>query len=398
MLWILALAFIGVAGMAGYWRGPICAAFSFVGLVFGIILARPLSPLTRHLVPLLGLHHPVWDLFVPGALALVIVLVVFKIVGHALHQKMSIHFKYQKDERLFFRWERLYYRLGFCVGAVNGAVYFFLFMLPVYVAGYFTTEIGPDDLSASARIVSTLRAQLHDSRLDRVVAAYDPTPPVIYEAAEIADLVRHNPLLVSRLSHYPPLLTFSQQSQIQDLTSDLTLQQMIQTQAKITDILKYPKVQAVVTNFTFAEQLHGLLGDDLDDLKQYLMTGKSAKYDGEKLLGVWDIDLHATLAEARRLHLDMTRLQIASLHRDFVPLVTGLSFTVTTDNQFILRKQNPNSALFTPVGQGTWKNTGSAYEITLAGNKPNPVPVTPADDGTLLFERNGHALVFNKEL
>jgi hypothetical protein len=398
MLWIIALAFIGVAGMAGYYRGPICAAFSFVGLIFGIVLAGPLSPLTRHLLPLLGFHHAVWNLFIPGALALVIVLIIFKIVGNTLHQKMCIHFKYQRDERLFIRWERVYQRLGFCVAAVNGVIYFFLLMLPVYVAGYFTTEVGADDLPLSARVAASLRAQLHDSKLDRVVANFDPTPPVIYEATEIADLVRHNPLLVGRLSHYPPLLTFAQQPQIQDLMSDLTLQQMIQTQAKIVDVIQYPKVLGVLTNVMFAEQLHGLLGDDLGDLKQFLLTGKSAKYDGEKLLGIWDIDVHATLAEARRLHLDMPRAQIAALHTELVPLITGLSFTVTTDNQIILRKQNPNSTVFTAVGQGTWKNTGSAYEVALAGNRPNPVQVTPSDDGTFLFERNGRVLIFNKEM
>lgn len=398
MLWIIAVVFIGVAALAGGYRGPVCAAFSFVGLIFGIILAGPLSPLTRHLLPLLGLHHAVWNLFVPGALALVLVLIIFKIVGNALHQKMTIHFKYQRNERLFIRWERLYQRLGLCVGAVNGVVYFLILMLPVYVGGYFATEVGADDLPLSARIAASLRVQLHDSGLDRVVAAFDPTPPVIYQAAEVADLVQQNPLLVGRLSHYPPLLTFAQQPAIQDLTSDLALQQMIQSKAKATDIIKYPKMLGVLTNATYAEQLHGLLGDNLDDLKQFLMTGKSAKYDGEKLLGVWDVDVHATLAEARRLHLDMPRAQIAALHSDLVPLITGLSLTVTTDNQVILRKQNPNSAAFTAVGEGTWKNDGSAYDINLSGNRPNTVQVIPTDDGTMLFERNGHALVFNKEM
>ena len=70
----------------------------------------------------------------------------------------------------------------------------------------------------------------------------------------------------------------------------------------------------------------------------------------------------------------------------------------TPDNQIILTKQNPNSGLPTPVGQGTWKKADNAYEVTLPDNKPDTVAVTPADDGTLQFPRDGHILIFNKEM
>jgi len=399
MVWMIALVCMGVVGLAGYWRGPICAAFSLLGLLVGLLLARPLSPLAAHLLPLLGLHHPLWQLFVPGALAFLGVLVIFKLVGNALHQKTIIHFKYnQKDEHLFFRWERLYNRLGFCVGVINGAVYFLILMMPVYVAGYFTAIMADPDAPPGLRLLTTLRAQLHDSRLDRVLAAYDPIPPAIYQAADIADLVLHNPLLESRLAHYPAFLTLSQQKEIQDIASDVTLQQMIQTQAKVRDILNYPKIQAMVTNPAVPQQIYGLLDNDLTDLQMFLNSGKSPKFDSEKILGIWNIDVHATLAEERRRHPDMTRTQIAALHTTLIPLITGLSLTATPDNQLILRKLNPNSALPTPVGEGTWKKADNAYEVTLAGNQPATVPVTPAGDGTLQFPRGGHILIFNKEM
>jgi hypothetical protein len=154
----------------------------------------------------------------------------------------------------------------------------------------------------------------------------------------------------------------------------------------------------MVTNATVPEELYGLLGDDLTDLQEFLTTGKSPKYDGEKILGIWDIDVHATLAEERRRHPDMLRNQIAALHTVLVPMISGLSLTAMPDNQIILRKQNPNSALATPVGQGTWKRNGNTWEITLPGNQPDTREVTPSDDGTLQFTRNGHVLIFNKEM
>ena len=131
---------MGLTGLAGYNRGPIRAAFSLLGLVFGLLLARPLSPLARLLLPVLGLQHPVWQLFVPPAIAFLAVLILFKIVGSILHQKIAVHFNNHKGRTPYLRWERIYTRLGFCVGVPNGVVYFFILMLPVYLAGYFAAE------------------------------------------------------------------------------------------------------------------------------------------------------------------------------------------------------------------------------------------------------------------
>lgn len=67
MVWLIAIVCLGLVGLAGYYSGPIRAGFSFLGLFFGVVLAGPLSPLTKHLLPLLGLVHPLWQFFVPQA-------------------------------------------------------------------------------------------------------------------------------------------------------------------------------------------------------------------------------------------------------------------------------------------------------------------------------------------
>ena len=400
MIWVVALLCMGLIGLAGYQRGPICAAFSLFGLWFGLLLARPLSPLAGRLLPVLGLHHPLWQHFLPAVIAFLVVLCIFKVVGRVLHQKMTLHFQYQKDEYLFFRWERLYKRLGFCVGLLNGAIYFFILMLPVYVAGYFVTEAAGADADAPAglRLLANLRAELHDSRLDRVVAALDPVPPAIYQGADILDLVLRNPLLESRLAHYPPLLPLGAQKEIQDIASDVALQEMIQRQAKASDILNEPKIRAILTNAPLCEQIGSLLDGNLADLQEYLITGKSPKFDGEKILGLWTIDVRVTLAGERSRHPELSPKQIAALRSTLVPLIAGFSLVAAPDNQIILEKQDPNSNLPTPVGQGTWKKTDTAYEVTLPNNHPETVAVTPADDGTLQFPWDGHILIFNKEM
>lgn len=142
MVWFIALLCLGLVGVSGFYSGPIRASFSLVGLFFGVILAKPLSPLTKHLLPIFGLSHPIWQLFVPQALAFAIVLVIFIMAGFAAHRKLIVHFKYKVDDKRVIRWERLYARLGFCVGILNGAIYFFLIMIPIYIGGYFTGRGG----------------------------------------------------------------------------------------------------------------------------------------------------------------------------------------------------------------------------------------------------------------
>ena len=140
------------------------------------------------------------------------------------------------------------------------------------------------------------------------------------------------------------------------------------------------------------------MGDHLADLQEFLTTGKSPQFDSEKILGIWDIDVAVAIAGERRQHPDMTRSQIIGLRATLIPMITGLSLMATPDHRFILQKQNPNSALSSPVGEGTWKKTDKGYEVNLPGNKPDPVPVAPAADGTQQPHRDGRILVFNKEL
>jgi hypothetical protein len=398
MIWIIAFLCLGSVGIVGYYQGPVRVAFSLVGLIFGVALAGPLSPLMRHLLPVVGLKHPGWQLFFPNVLAFLLVLVLFKIAGNVVHHKIAIFYKYQKDERLFYRWQRLYSRLGLCLGLLNGAIYFFLLMMPIYVAGYFTTEAQAEGAPASAQFLTHAREELHEAKLDRVLAAHDPIPAQVYQASDIIALVLHNPLLESRLSHYPPLLTLGERKEFQDLAADVPLQQMIQSQARVSDILAYPKVQAIVTNAGITSDIVGLVANDLSDLNEYLLSGKSGKYESEQILGIWTIDLSGSVGEARRRAPNLTPLQLRELRLELLPEVSGLSLTATTDNQMILKKESPNSAQPVIVARGTWKKDGDSYDVSIPGNKPDNVEIEIKDADKLYLPSAGHTLVFDKEM
>lgn len=398
MVWLIAFLCLGIVGVLGFYTGPIRGSFSLVGLLFGAILAGPLSPLTKHLLPILGLAHPIWQLFIPQALAFLIVVLVFVIAGSVVHRKLSLHFKYKADDKKLIAWNRLYSRLGFCVGLLNGAIYFFLLMIPVYIGGYFTAEAATEENNPpAARFLSKTREELHDLKLDRVVAAYDPTPHQVYQAADIADLILHNPLLKSRISHYPPLLTLGQRPEFQALGNDMQLLEMIDRQASLNEILKYPPIQAIVTNATLTGQIYGILGNDLDDLQDYLTTGKSPRFDDETILGVWSIDTQATVQREHKRHQGMTLRQMVRLRQEMLPIISDLSLIATTDKQLILKKQSSNGGSATTVAVGTWKKDGN-YQVTIPGAKPETSEIEIDDGDTLLLPKDGFILVFNKEI
>jgi len=399
MVWIIAFLCLGLAGAAGYYQGPVRAAFSFLGLVFGVALAVPLSPLTSRLLPLLGLHHQAWQTFAPQVLAFLIVLTIFKICGHVAHRKIAVFFKYKVDDKTLYRWQRVYSRLGLSVGLLNGSTYFILLMVPVYAAGYFTTELGTaENEPAGVRFLTMVWAQLLALKLDPVLAAYDPLPAKAYQASDIADLLLHNPLLKSRLGHYPPIMELSERPEFRELANDVELQQMIDSQAPIGNILRYPKVQGMLTNATITAEISQLIGKDLDDLQGYLMTGQSATYDPETILGVWNIDRAATVAQLRKSQPKITPKQLLQKEQEMYPVIVGLQLTATPDNHVILKKSHPNTSENIVVATGSWKKEGDTYQVNLPGTLPETSEIEIENANRLFMPKFGYVVAFDKEM
>ncbi len=399
MVWLIALGCLGLVGITGYYQGPVRGGGSLFGLVFGAALAGLLSPLTKHLLPVVGLVHPVWGIFVPQAIGFVLVMIIFMIAGQVLHQKIAFHFKYKADDKTRLSWERMYSRVGFCVGLLNGSICFFLLMIPIYVCGYFTAEAQTSESDpAPARFLTQTRSELEMTRLDHVVAAYDPTPPQVYKAADIAALVLHNPLSEARLAHYPAFLQLAEQPEFKSLGNDVQLQELIQTQAKVREIIEYPKVRAILTNATITAEVSAIIGNDLDDLQGFLMTGQSAKYDSEQILGIWTSDRAETMNQLRQREPGLTPKQLREKETDISPILAGLSLTAIPDGRMILKKSTPNTSDNVVVSAGTWKEDGAAYQVTLPGSHPETSGVRIADGNKLLLPKDGYVMVFDKEM
>jgi hypothetical protein len=132
---------------------------------------------------------------------------------------------------------------------------------------------------------------------------------------------------------------------------------MIATQAKIIDILKYPKVHAMLTNGAIVAQLSGLIGEDLDDLQTFLATGQSPKYDPETILGIWDIDRAATIAQVRKKQPGHFEKQLGRKSRSCFRSSPGplLDRHAGSPNDF--KTAQPRTIREHVVAAGTWKKT-----------------------------------------
>lgn len=395
IIWLSALVILGLLALIGYYQGVIRVAISLVGLFVAALLAVPFSPLIKPIIPAIGFKHPFWEPIIPPLIIFILVMIIFKVVGMFVHRKVTMFYKYKTDDKTAIKWERLSHRLGLSLGLVNGAIYFVLLLIPFYVAGYLTTQVasGAED-PKGLRFINETRKQMQEAKVDKVVAAYDPAPDNFYEAADIVGLVKNNPLLQSRLSRYPVFLSLGERQEFQDIANDVQINEMIQAQAKIGDIVNHPKVQAVITNAAISREVSTLLGSDLKDLHEYLKTGKSEKYDEEKILGLWKLNLDATVAQEKNGNPKITPLQLRQLKETKYAPMRGVTLVATTDNKVILK--NPPPAFGTPAPvlvSGTWTAFGSGYQIALSG------PATDAsfENGRLLVPRDGMTLVFDKE-
>src|SRR6266487_2087724 len=137
ILWIIALGVIGLSGWIGLHTGGIRAAFALVGLTMGTLLARTLSGVISPLFAMAGLKDPLLLPFIAPLTAFLIILLIFKTSGEAVHRKVDAYYKYKATDRDRSNFERLNHSLGLCVAVANGAFFFFVLAALIYVFGYF---------------------------------------------------------------------------------------------------------------------------------------------------------------------------------------------------------------------------------------------------------------------
>lgn len=341
LIWVMVIAIFALLAVASYYQGAIASLVLLSGLVLASFLTMPLAVYLNPLVPKVGLTNPLWAIFLPPAVVFLLFLLVFGGLAFFAHRKVALHYKYAEDEYTRAKWERLNRKLGLGVGLMAGGIYTILIGVIIYVVGYPVVQATNENSPMMQRLLSQSRKDLHTSGLDKTLASLDPMPANYYLATDILGLLSHNMVLQERLWNYPAFLLLGEQEEFQAVAADADLQNMLQTGAPVLQIVGNPKIQDILRNDQIIEELKQV---DLRDLYEYLKTGKSPKYDEEKILGRWKLDVSDTLVKAKRKNTDMSSKEMARLKTLITVFFPKVTFMATPDKQAFVRMELTDQA------------------------------------------------------
>jgi uncharacterized membrane protein required for colicin V production len=334
-IWILAIILLGAFAVIGYYQGAVRMAIISAGLLLAALLVKPLTAALRPLMGMVGIADPLLQIIAAAAAGFLLVVIAAIVVAWLVHRKVDLHYKYHSGDVDYLRWGWMNQRIGACVGVLAGAIALLIASVVIYVGGHVAVQVATDDTNSTMiRLLSQGRRDLHETGLDRAAAALSPVPRRYYEAADVLGLIYNNPILIKRLSLYPPFLTLNERSEFESIATDTDYNNLLMTRADAIEIYRHPQTQAIVQAEDLRRQL---LDQDLGDLRAFLETGRSPHYADELILGRWKLDLYGTMRQARVKLPNMTASQMAQARKMLEQLAPAITFIATVDQQAHLK-------------------------------------------------------------
>jgi hypothetical protein len=400
-IWILAILFMVSVSLAGWRQGAIRAAFAFANIIFAALLAVPLGRLFHPLLPHLGASNPITAWALAPVVGFIVASIPLRIVAHKVHQRVEHFYKYKAAELRLALWERLMARLGICIGLMNGAAYFVLVSFFIFNLTYWTTQMsarGSEPLLI--RLVNTMGDDLQSTGFAITASAVGSPPPRFYQLADLSGLLMQNPQLGARLANYPGLTSLWERDDMQPLVTDPTLTKALVAGTSIGEIMNAESVQGLLGNKELSKQLWNILGTNLDDLSTYLVTGKSAKYDGEKILGSWEFNPGVTLAWLRQDRPKIQASEMRALQALWTQAYARTRLLLTGDHQLFIKnlpkfqaQTQPDQPAFQPENwKGDWSRDGTNYILHVSLNGEDKF-MSGTSDGLRLTLKDGRNLL-----
>jgi hypothetical protein len=389
-LWLIAFVILGCCGIVAYYQGALRAAISLTGLLFALWLAGPVGKIVNLVLPALGLGHPALLAVLGPVIAFIGILIAFKTTAAIVHRKVDTHYKYHATDTQRLLFERMNARVGVPVGLVNGVIYFFILCSATYTLGYGTFQLATsENESWAAKLANRLSEEMRDTGMARAAAPFMSEKETYYDACDILASIYHQPLLQNRLANYPPFLTLAERPEFKPVT-DKSFQEQWAKGMSLSEFIGHEKVKPLLENRELFTNIVVLLGGDLKDLKTYLDTGKSPKYDDERILGRWEFDSRESVARARRSKPNMGSAELRRLRLLLATAFKDSTLTTTIDNKAIL---NAPGLKEKAVQQGTWKYAEGKYIIRFKDGGELDALI----DGKfiiIIFSKDGVTLVF----
>lgn len=335
-IWLLLLVLVGGFAALGFQTGAIRAGVSLIGAIFGLVLASTLGALMS---PLFNSSGPILQQALPAVAGFTVVWLIGFGLGFAAHRPVELHFKYKEDDATRAGFERMNKSLGLFVGLLTGVILFLAAGKPIYSRGYITTQLAAEAGEPGAiGYLNSLRTDMASTGWDKVFASLDRTAAQDYAIADLLGLIHANPLLQGRVQSYPPFLSVGERSEFSDLGADTEFQKLLQDKAGFTAIYTHPKTQGILHN---DDAKAVLLKTDIQDFRKYLETGKSPRYDDEKLLGRWRADVTATITDARRKRTTLSPVELKALRLTLNAMLKQATLTAYPEGNFVVKVPPP---------------------------------------------------------
>ncbi len=406
-IWILALILLASTAGLGLRQGVIRAAFSFVGIVVAMLFAGSLGKLLKPQFQHVGIENPVLIWLIAPFAVFVIILILFKVAGFFVQWNVDLFYKYKAGDLRRALWERLNSRLGLCVGLANGTAYLMLVSFVLYNFSYMTVQIAPsDNETRTIKLINRLGRDLETTGLAKTARSVFVMPDMYYKSADLAGLLRQNPQLSSRLATYPAFLSLAERDDFKQLGQDNDFQNAWKNLAPITQLLNNPRVKAMLKNNDLTAMIFSIVQRDWDDLNGYLKTGKSPKYDSEKILGHWDFNVSVTITMLRQARPNIQPDALRAARAWMTEAYADTTFVAGADRQAFLKnlphlKIQPNNqppTIEKTEWQGQWKNNGINYDLSLGNNGQSKLMTAHTDGMRLTIKSDKDpALVFDRE-
>lgn len=395
ILWLLLVLLIASEAALGLRQGAVRVAVSFVGILFGALLAVPLGHLLARALPIFGIKDPVLTWSLAPVIVFLIISAIFKGIAAPLHKKVDVHFKYRASDLRLALWERISHRLGLCLGVLNGVAYAILLSYVIYVSSYATYQVASSGNDpAWMRGLNRLGADLHQTGLAKIGRSLDSIPDQTYAMVDLGALLYRNPLAQARISRYPAFLALGEKPEFQALGQNDFLATW-QNQEPILSFINQPQILAIRNNPALLQTVWGTVAADLDDFRAYLDTGRSAHYDPVKILGRWNFNVNGAMMAKRRASPNIPSSEMQKIKRWMVAafaktgIVAKPDQTLTLNELPVLKSGGNNQTM-----QGEWKELQSnRFLLTFPGLE---FPVT-VDNDRMTAKVEGTDLVFDRE-
>lgn len=367
--WLIGLVLMGGLGYGGRAIGAVRYAVVLIGLWIGYWAAFAFNGKLTDMFIEKKLENPLMCWVLPPAIIYFVCLIIFGSIAAAVYVKVLVFYKYKVPDEKRVSWERMDRGVGISMGVAVGASLLIHLGVGIHAAGYWTKQIvSGGENPKLVKIFNPLKDALRGSGLERVVASIDPMPDRWYEVADVVGIVYNNPGVSRRLTTYPGTIALAESEPFRAIAKDDGLSSAFETKANFEEIMKASLITAILYDSTMMGRLMAL---DWVDLRAYLETGESEKYDDE-ILGRWDMSLKYTVVATSELHAGAEALMIRMglVEKQWPYIAKDLQFLAAGDGATAIKGRISEMADVESLLKG----------MPIRGKTPN----TPPDEGKVI--------------